>query len=73
MFGPFYVEGAPHYELGEDVANGAGGIPCLVQGRVRNLRGEGIAAAQIEVWQADSDAITTLNISIRVCIAAAER
>jgi hydroxyquinol 1,2-dioxygenase len=55
VFGPFYVEGAPHYENGQDVANGAEGIPCLVKGRIKNLQGTGIANAEIEVWQADSE------------------
>ena len=32
VFGPFHVEGAPHYEHGDDVANGAAGEPCLVRG-----------------------------------------
>jgi hydroxyquinol 1,2-dioxygenase len=54
VFGSFYVEGAPHYERGEDLANGAKGIPCLVQGHVKNLRGAGIGGAEIQVWQADS-------------------
>ena len=54
VFGPFHVEGAPHYEHGADVANGAAGEPCLVQGRVRGLGGEAVAGAVIEVWQADA-------------------
>jgi hydroxyquinol 1,2-dioxygenase len=28
VFGPFHVKDAPHYALGEDVANGAAGVPC---------------------------------------------
>jgi hydroxyquinol 1,2-dioxygenase len=55
VFGPFYVAGAPHYEHGDDVSNGAPGIPCLVRGRVRDLEGRGIAGAEIEVWQADAE------------------
>ncbi|MBS3965661.1 MAG: hypothetical protein KGZ60_00150 [Truepera sp.] len=35
VFGPFHVEGAPHYPLGADIANGARGKPCLVRGTVR--------------------------------------
>ena len=55
VFGPFFVEGAPHYELGEDVANGAPGIPCVVRGSVRGLGGEPIPNATIDVWQADAE------------------
>jgi hydroxyquinol 1,2-dioxygenase len=55
VFGPFHVEGAPHYEHGQDVANGAAGQPCEVRGTVRGLGGEAVAGAVIEVWQADAD------------------
>ena len=55
VFGPFYVEGAPSFDLGQDVANGAPGIPCLVRGTVRGLDGEAVAGAEIHVWQADAE------------------
>ncbi|MCC9059324.1 hypothetical protein LMH41_11170, partial [Neisseria gonorrhoeae] len=52
VFGPFHVEGAPHFDNGADVANGAVGEPCIVRGRVLGLGGEAVAGAEIEVWQA---------------------
>ncbi|AUT76278.1 intradiol ring-cleavage dioxygenase [Paraburkholderia hospita] len=55
VFGPFHVENAPAYTLGEDVANGAKGEPCFVSGVVRGLSGEPVAHARMEVWQADAD------------------
>jgi len=55
VFGPFYVEGAPAYDLGEDVANGAAGIPCQVRGTVRGLNGEAVPGAEMHVWQADAE------------------
>jgi hydroxyquinol 1,2-dioxygenase len=55
VFGPFYVEDAPCYELGEDVANGAPGVPCVVRGTVRGLAGEPVPGAEIHVWQADAE------------------
>lgn len=55
VFGPFYVEGAPNYDLGEDVANGAAGVPCTVRGTVRGLDGEPVPGAEIHVWQADAE------------------
>ena len=55
VFGPFHVEGAPHYEHGDDVANGAKGEPCLVRCSVKGLAGEPVAGAAVEVWQADAD------------------
>jgi hydroxyquinol 1,2-dioxygenase len=55
VFGPFYVEGAPGFDLGEDVANGAPGVPCAVRGTVRGLAGEPVPGAEIHVWQADAE------------------
>jgi hydroxyquinol 1,2-dioxygenase len=55
VFGPFYVEGAPTFDLGQDVAHGAPGIPCLVRGTVRGLGGELVPGAEIHVWQADAE------------------
>ncbi|WP_144161706.1 intradiol ring-cleavage dioxygenase [Paraburkholderia sp. BCC1885] len=55
VFGPFFVEDAPHYENGADVGNGARGEPCFVTGRVTGLDGEPVANARVDVWQADSD------------------
>lgn len=55
VFGPFHVEGSPHYALGDDVSNGAMGQPCFVSGRVVNLNGRPIPNAELQVWQADAD------------------
>ncbi|PKO68022.1 MAG: hydroxyquinol 1,2-dioxygenase [Betaproteobacteria bacterium HGW-Betaproteobacteria-16] len=55
VFGPFHVEGAPHFEHGADVANGAPGQPCTVRGSVRALDGTPVVGAVIDVWQADAE------------------
>jgi hydroxyquinol 1,2-dioxygenase len=55
VFGPFHVEGAPEYALGDDVANGASGELCFVRGVVRDLEGNPIPNATMEIWQADAD------------------
>jgi hydroxyquinol 1,2-dioxygenase len=57
VFGPFHVDGAPHYDLGADVANGARGIPCVVRGSVKGLGGEAIPGAHLDVWQSDDDGL----------------
>jgi hydroxyquinol 1,2-dioxygenase len=55
VFGPFHVEGAPEYALGDDLANGAGGELCFVRGVVRDREGNPIPNATMEIWQADAD------------------
>jgi hydroxyquinol 1,2-dioxygenase len=55
VFGPFFVDGAPAHRNGDDIANGAGGEPCFVSGRIMGLDGEAVPNARIEVWQADAE------------------
>lgn len=55
VLGPFYVEGAPEYKNGDDLANGAPGEPCFVEGHVRSITREPIANAHLEIWQADEE------------------
>lgn len=55
VVGPFHVENAPVYKLGDDVGNGAIGTPCFVKGTIKGLGGEPVAGAHIEVWQSDED------------------
>jgi hydroxyquinol 1,2-dioxygenase len=57
VFGPFHVENAPHYALGDDIANGAKGAPCFVQGRVTGIDGAAVAGATMDVWQSDDDGV----------------
>ncbi|WP_405162630.1 hydroxyquinol 1,2-dioxygenase [Nocardia sp. NBC_01499] len=53
VFGPFFVENAPRIELGGDIAGGASGQPCLVEGTVTDTEGLPVPGARIEVWEAD--------------------
>jgi hydroxyquinol 1,2-dioxygenase len=55
VFGPFFVEDAPHIELGGDIAGSATGRPCWVEGTVSDTLGNPVAGARIEVWEADED------------------
>jgi protocatechuate 3,4-dioxygenase beta subunit len=57
VFGPFFVEDAPEVELGGDVAFGAPGEPCWVEGTVTDTEGRPLAGARIEVWEADEDGL----------------
>lgn len=55
VFGPFYVAGAPRFELGGDVAGDAAGEPCWVEGSVTDASGQPVPGARIDVWEADAD------------------
>ncbi|QDO90261.1 intradiol ring-cleavage dioxygenase [Ornithinimicrobium ciconiae] len=55
VFGPFFVEGAPRIDNGADLAFGAAGQPCWVEGRVTGTDGNPVSGARIEVWEADED------------------
>ena len=57
VFGPFHVEDAPVVEQGADLAGGAPGIPFFVEARIRDLAGQPIAGAEVDVWQADDDGL----------------
>jgi hydroxyquinol 1,2-dioxygenase len=57
VFGPFFVEGSPAFENGDDLANGAPGVPCYVSGTVRSVSGDPIPGALLEIWQADEDGL----------------
>jgi hydroxyquinol 1,2-dioxygenase len=57
VFGPFFVEGSPAFENGDDIANGAPGIPCFVSGVVRAVGGDPVPGARLEIWQADEDGL----------------
>ncbi|MDT7784015.1 MAG: hydroxyquinol 1,2-dioxygenase [Pseudonocardiales bacterium] len=55
VFGPFFVEESPLIGNGGDIAAGASGTRCLVEGSVRDTDGNPVPGARIEVWEADED------------------
>jgi hydroxyquinol 1,2-dioxygenase len=55
VFGPYFVTDAPRIEIGGDIAGGAPGQPCWVEGSVTDTDGNPISGARIEVWEADED------------------
>jgi hydroxyquinol 1,2-dioxygenase len=57
VLGPFFVEGAPDVELGGDIAFGAPGEPCWVEGSVRDTTGAPVPGALLEVWECDEDGL----------------
>ena len=57
VFGPFFVADSAQIALGGDVAFGAAGEPCWVEGRVTATDGSPLAGARIDVWEADEDGL----------------
>lgn len=55
VLGPFFVEGSPGFQNGDDIAAGAPGQPCFISGTVRSVDGTPVPRALIEIWQADED------------------
>ena len=55
VFGPFFVEDAPEIPRGGDIAGGAAGQPCWVEGTITDTTGNPVPGARIEVWEADED------------------
>ncbi|AKE91330.1 dioxygenase family protein [Rhodococcus aetherivorans] len=55
VFGPFFVDDAPEIPLGGDIAGGATGQPCWIEGTVTDTDGNPVAGARIEVWECDED------------------
>jgi hydroxyquinol 1,2-dioxygenase len=62
VFGPFFVDDAPAIGFGEDIAQGASGEPCWVEGQVTDTYGP-VSDAVIEVWEADEDGLYDVQYS----------
>ncbi len=60
VFGPFWVDGAPHHANGTNIARGpeaVSGEVAVVHGSVRDAHGHPIAGAVLDVWQASPDGL----------------
>jgi len=55
VLGPFHIEGSPELEFGGDMSEGVEGRPLYVHGVVRDLDGEPVTGAVLDVWQADTE------------------
>lgn len=55
VLGPYYWEGAPERQMGEDIAEGVLGEPCFYSGRLVSLDGQAIEGAVLDVWSGDGD------------------
>jgi hydroxyquinol 1,2-dioxygenase len=55
VLGPFHIEGSPEFGYGEDMSDGVPGTPLYVHGTVRDLDGNPVPGAVLDVWQADAE------------------
>jgi hydroxyquinol 1,2-dioxygenase len=55
VLGPFYIEGSPDFDYGDDMSDGVEGDLLFVHGTVRDLDGRLVSGAVLDVWQADAE------------------
>jgi hydroxyquinol 1,2-dioxygenase len=55
--GPFHIDHSPEIADGESMSKDAPGIPCFVEGIVRDVDGRPIANAKLDVWQTDGEGL----------------
>jgi hydroxyquinol 1,2-dioxygenase len=55
VLGPFHIEGSPEFGFGGDMSDGVPGTPLFIHGTVRDLDGNPVAGAVLDVWQADTE------------------
>lgn len=55
VLGPFWVDGSPERAYGDPIFDAAVGEPAWVYGTVRNVDGEPIPGALVDVWQNDAN------------------
>ena len=68
VFGPFFTEDAPQSSNGGDIAGGAAGQPCWVEGTVTDTDGHPVPHARIEVWEADEDGFYDVQYADDACV-----
>jgi hydroxyquinol 1,2-dioxygenase len=55
VLGPFHIDGSPELGFGADMSDGLPGTPLHITGTVRDVDGEPVGGAVLDVWQADTD------------------
>lgn len=55
--GPFHIPGSPELADGQNVTDGAPGIPCFVVGHVRDLKGSPLKGVTLDMWQTDGEGL----------------
>jgi hydroxyquinol 1,2-dioxygenase len=55
VLGPWFVDDAPHFELGADISGAMKGEPAYVSGQISSEDGSPLAGASVDVWHSDDD------------------
>jgi hydroxyquinol 1,2-dioxygenase len=55
VLGPFHIPGSPQLDFGGDMSDGVPGTPLYIHGTVRDLDGNPVPGAVLDVWQADPE------------------
>ncbi len=63
VFGPFFIADAPEIPNGGDIAGGAAGQPCWIEGTITDTNSNPVPGARIEVWEADEDGFYDVQYS----------
>lgn len=61
VIGPFYVPGTPEKESGASLIEDNDGDRIIVEGQIRNTKGEPVAGAQLEIWQNGPNGLYTVQ------------
>jgi len=57
VVGPFHIDDSPELPMGANVAEGLAGEICFLVGTVRDLDGNPVEGAKLDIWQADADGL----------------
>ena len=57
VLGPFHIEGSPELEYGADMSQGLPGTPLFISGVVKDLDGNPVPGAVLDLWQADNEGL----------------
>jgi hydroxyquinol 1,2-dioxygenase len=57
VLGPFHIEGSPELGFGDDMSQGLPGTPLYIHGVVRDLDGNPVPNAVLDIWQADNEGL----------------
>jgi hydroxyquinol 1,2-dioxygenase len=57
VLGPFHIEGSPELGYGDDMSQGLPGTPLYIHGVVKDLDGNPVPNAVLDLWQADNEGL----------------